>query len=301
MCLLMVTMGQLPERKHLVNASENNPDGYGYAVNHGDRIVTGRSMNYEKLIDRFYAEMQKSKNPIGMFHARYTTHGTTMLENNHPFRVDNRKDLILAHNGMLPITPRVGDDRSDTRIFAEDVLGAIGVEELDNKDTFSRLEHFAQGNKIAILSTAPELRDSVYILNEHLGHWTGDIWWSNSGYQTSYYSNSYKTKYPTGYYGSGWDTDSTAWGTELQAYSSTKKNWWEDPKDEYVIAQMQQQSDDFLCYHCQTPVSEDELIHGVCDECDSCLDCFENVHACMCYRKPISKLYTTNDLIEIDY
>ena len=296
MCLLMVTMGQLPDRQHLINASENNPDGYGFAVNHGDRIVTGRSMNYEKLIDRFYAEMQKSKTPIGMFHARYTTHGKTMLENNHPFRIDGRKDLVLAHNGMLPITPRLGDERSDTRIFAEDILGSIGVEELDSKDTFARLEHFTAGSKVAILSTAPELKYPVYIMNEHLGHWKGEIWWSNSGYEYSYYSK----KYPTGYYGSTnyYDLDSAAWGTEMEAYDSNKSsNWWNDPKDAYNVAQMQMESDDFLCYNCQTPMDDDALITGVCDECESCLDCFMDVHACMCYTKP-AKVYSSQELIQ---
>lgn len=297
MCLLMVTMGQLPDRKYLVNASINNPDGFGFAVNHGDRIVTGRSMNYEKLIDRFYAEMSKSEQPIGMYHARYTTHGKTMLDNNHPFRIDGRKDLVLAHNGMLPITPRKGDDRSDTRIFAENILGSIGVEELDDKSTFAKLEHFASGSKVAILSTAPELQYPVYILNEELGHWNGEIWWSNSGYQTSYYS-----KYPTGYYGSTgyYDTDSAAWGTELGYYRGNSSNWWNDPKDEYNIAKMQSESDFFLCYNCQTPQDEEALLTGLCDECDSCLDCFALAHDCMCYSKPEpKKVYSIHDLVEM--
>lgn len=252
MCLLMVTMGELPKREYLVNASQNNPDGYGFAVNHGDHIVTGRSMKYEFLIDRFYAEMSKSDNPVGMFHARLTTHGTTTLENNHPFRVDGRKDIVLGHNGMLPIEPRVGDKRSDTRIFAEDVLGSIGVEGLDNRDTFRRLEDFTSGSKVAILSTAPELRDSVYILNEHLGHWTNDIWWSNSGYLHSYaYS---------GYY---------------------KQNWWTDSKTEVKVEAPSEYTD--TCYVCGNVLDENQMVEYTCTQCNSCLDCFEHTSACMCY------------------
>ena len=299
MCLLMVTMGELPKREYLVNASENNPDGYGFAVHHGDNIVTGRSMKYEHLIDRFYAEMAKSENPIGVFHARYTTHGKTTLENNHPFRVDGRKDIILAHNGMLPITPRAGDDRSDTRIFAEDVLGAIGIEALDDKKTFQALETFAAGSKLAILTTAPALRDTVYILNEHLGHWDGNIWWSNSGYMNSYYSfgsKSYSTKsYSGGYYGSA-----GAWESEMYKNDGhiIGRNWWNDPDDEYVAKSVSTDVVD-ACYTCGQALTEADLYDGVCTLCNSCLDCFEHAATCMCYTP--SKVHSSVQLLDYEY
>lgn len=274
MCLLMVTLGKLPERKHLENAAANNPDGFGFAVHHGDRIVTGRSMEASGLIDRFYAEMSRSHNPMGMFHARFTTHGKTMLENNHPFRVDGRKDLVLAHNGMLPITPKAGDDRSDTRIFAENVLGAIGIEALDDRDTFDKLETFAAGSKIALLSTAPELRDSVYILNEHLGDWEGDIWWSNSGYRYDYNS---RYSYGGHTYG-GWRTESTIIG----------KHWWEDtdsPTKYYDDEDMPEIS----CMVCMNLLTESSLQDGACYACNSCLECFMHMEECMCYRPVLKK------------
>jgi hypothetical protein len=280
-------MGQLPKREYLVNASENNPDGYGFAVHHGDRIVTGRSMKYENLLDRFYAEMTKSKNPIGMFHARYTTHGTTMLENNHPFRVDGRKDIILAHNGMLPITPRAGDERSDTRIFAEDVLGAIGVQALDDKSTFTKLEDFASGSKIAILSTSPELRDSVYILNEHLGHWEGDIWWSNTGYKTNY-SYGYG-KSSSSYYGNSW------WNKQVEKVDSTiiGRHWWQEETQTVIEEQIPSE----VCYVCANPIEEQEYHEGICSLCNSCLDCYEHASACLCYM-PHARVHSSMDLIE---
>lgn len=278
MCLLMVTLGTLPKREHLVNASENNPDGYGFAVNHGDRIVTGRSMKYEGLLDRFYAEMAKSDSPVGMFHARYTTHGTTSLDNNHPFRVDGRKDIILAHNGMLPITPRTGDIRSDTRIFAEDVLGSIGIEQLDDKSTFKTLEEFAAGSKIAIMTNAPELRDSIYILNESLGHWDGDIWWSNSTYKTQYTYASYGT----GYYGGSSGVYSGEYNT---AHIIGKKNWYEFDNDYPTTSKIETVEE---CKVCTNLVSGDDAMFGVCPVCNSCMDCMEHTHSCMCYSTPAS-------------
>jgi hypothetical protein len=274
MCLLMVTLGRLPKREYLENAAANNPDGFGFAVHHGDRIVTGRSMESSGLIDRFYAEMSRSNHPIGMFHARFTTHGKTMLENNHPFRVDGRKDLVLAHNGMLPITPKAGDDRSDTRIFAENVLGAIGIEALDDKDTFRKLEQFASGSKVALLSTAPELRDSVYILNEHLGDWEHDIWWSNSGYKYDMSYSRYNTMYG-GHYG-GWSDESSVIG---------KRTWWEQAEaddDDYNDLDFTKPVD-MTCLVCVQQLTEGSLMDGVCWSCNTCLDCYDSAGSCMCW------------------
>ena len=273
MCLLMVTMGEIPKRDFLYNAAENNPDGFGFAVNHGDRIITGRSMKHERLIERFIDEMGKSDNPVGMFHSRYTTHGATTLENNHPFRVDGRHDTVLAHNGMLPITPRTGDTRSDTRIFAEDILGSVGLEQLDDKQGFKTLEEFAYGSKIAILTNAPELRDQVYILNESDGHWDGSIWWSNSSYKYSY---SYKKPYSSKYYYS----DAQAWGDGGTVVGGTTGgNWWND--DEYE--KVDNAYADVICGMCAAVLREDDFMGGVCNTCDSCIDCEEHINLCMCY------------------
>lgn len=289
MCLLMVTMGALPKREYLVNASINNPDGYGFAVRHDDRIVTGRSMKYDKLIDRFYEEMGKSNNPIGMFHARYTTHGKTMLENNHPFRVDGRKDIVLAHNGMLPITPRDGDERSDTRIFAEDILGSIGVQELDDRDTFDKLETFTAGSKIAILSTSPELRDPVYILNETLGHWEGDIWWSNSGYRYSYPTYSYGGKYGSGY---------ALWNKDYKAVDEgiIGRHWWEEEESTVIGENRVEWVSEEPCYVCGAALTESDYHDGICDTCNSCLDCYEHAVSCMCYNP--TKIHSSRNLIK---
>jgi hypothetical protein len=265
----MVSLGEIPSREYLYNASENNPHGYGFAVNHGDRIVTGRSMKYERLIERFITEMGQSENPTGMYHARYSTHGTTTLENNHPFRVDGRKDIVLGHNGMLPITPRAGDNRSDTRIFAEETLGSIGIEQLDDKDGFRRLEQFTAGSKVAILTNAPELRDSVYILNEDDGHWDKGIWWSNTGYKNSYGYSNY------GYGGSLW-----------AGSNSQSKYWWNDTDDDYITSNATEVKELSTtdCTTCGNLMIDEEIMYGICNVCNTCIDCQEHAVTCMCYN-----------------
>jgi len=268
MCLLMVSMGQVPNYNYITNANNNNPDGFGFAIHTGDRIVTSRGMNPQKTVDKFYDTLDKAgDNFVAIYHARITTHGDSIVENAHPFRVDGRKDIILAHNGMLPVHPRASDKRSDTRIFAESILPNMGVEMLDDKYSFARLEEWAAGSKLAILSTAPELRDSVYIVNEHLGEWVGDIWWSNSSYKNTH------TFYGSGYYGKQgnlWATDSLLDADRKYLTSITSSNQMHTGLE--------------ICYTCMQEVDEESYQEGICSICNSCLDCYEQAFTCMCYN-----------------
>ncbi len=266
MCLLMVTMGQVPDYNSIVNASNNNPDGFGYAIHYGDRIITSRGMNAQKTIDKFFNALEGAGTDfVAMYHARITTHGDSIIENAHPFRVGGRKDIILGHNGMLPIHPKKGDRRSDTRIFAEDILPNLGVESLDDKDSFKRLEGWAAGSKLAILTTAPELRDSVYIVNEDLGTWDKDVWWSNSSYKHSY------TFYGSGYYSRG------LWSSEDLLDADRKA----------LTAELEQV--DYTCYVCMSKVTEEGLYDGVCTVCNSCLECYDHAVACLCYNPTVAQ------------
>jgi glutamine amidotransferase len=272
----MVTLGELPSREHLENACINNDDGFGWAVHHGDEIVTFRSMNSTDAIDSFYNQMSLSDNSAGMFHARITTHGSSMVENNHPFKVGGRNDIILGHNGMLPVFPKAGDVRSDTRIFAEEILPSIGVDALDDRQGWKMLEEFASGSKLAIFSTAPELRDGIYIVNEDLGSWDSKngIWWSNSSYQ---YRWNYRTAY-SGYYNTGslWAEESTVLGHK---------------KDDVI-----HDWNDNACTLCLSPLDEDNFNDGICYVCNSCLDCFEAAYQCLCYN-PTSEVRNSADLV----
>ena len=266
MCLLMVTMGQVPDYNSIVNASNNNPDGFGYAIHYGDRIITSRGMNAQRTIDKFFDALDGAGTDfVAMYHARITTHGDSIIENAHPFRVGGRKDIILGHNGMLPIHPKQGDRRSDTRIFAEDILPNLGVESLDDKDSFKRLEGWAAGSKLAILTNAPELRDSVYIVNEDLGTWDKDVWWSNSSYKHSY------TFYGSGYYSRG------LWSSEDLLDADRKA----------LTAELEQA--DYTCYVCMSKVTEEGLYDGVCTVCNSCLECYDHAVACLCYNPTVAQ------------
>lgn len=249
MCLLMVSSPKAqPTRDELLIACANNPDGFGWAVNIGHKIITGKSFNAEHSVRTFLDLLRKYPSAWGLFHARIATHGAVCIDNTHPYKVGGRSDLILAHNGVLGIELEKGETRSDSRVFAEDWLPALGVGVLDDEQEFSQLETLCSGSKLAILSTAPELKKPVYIINENLGHWSAGLWWSNHSYKigSSFWS------------GSAWSLF--------------------DSDGESVTGE---DSFAFDCLVCGGfAIDKDATI---CDTCDACLYCGEYFGHCVCY------------------
>jgi hypothetical protein len=253
MCLLMVAQaGATPKDSYLRCACHNNPDGFGYAIHAGDRIVTGRGMNWGSVVDEYYETLERYPDSWSMFHARLATHGSETKSNCHPFRVGGNEKLILAHNGILPLTLPKRETRSDTRYFAEVVLPRWSKKEghisgiLDNPENFKQLEKWASGNKLAIFSTFKKLSKPVYIVNESLGTWDDGIWWSNSSHKDMY-----------------------RW-----VYSEKPV----DSKEEEVVYNYE-----WNCYICEAAIDDNALDYGRCNSCNSCLDCYENEQTCLCY------------------
>jgi hypothetical protein len=254
MCLLMVARpNATPTEQQLTCACQNNPDGFGYAIHLGDKIITKRSMDYIGLMDEFFADREKYPDTWAMFHARYTTHGKTNKSNCHPFRVGNSDKLILAHNGILPLKMPVTEHRSDTRFFAEEVLPRWGIELLDDPKRFAGVERWATGSKLVIFSALKKLEKPVYIINEKAGHWANDVWWSNDGYKHSYNWYSYKGSSKKLTYGYAPEYDDMSYDT-------------------------------FECGFCTHVVSEEAFMSGICDRCFSCLDCLQVQQDCLCYN-----------------
>jgi len=191
MCLLVVASpNSTPRKKDLECASCNNPHGFGFAVITPNGIVTGRGMSSKKVIKKFLEVRKEFPSSYAMYHARYATHGVKNDDNCHPFRVPSKYDTYLAHNGILDINISAGDRRSDTRIFAEDTLFAMGgVTALDDAHVWTMVSKWALGSKIVIFTLDPDANDQCYIINENAGHWDNEgMWWSNSTYKESTWS-----------------------------------------------------------------------------------------------------------------
>ena len=191
MCLLVVASpNSTPRKKDLECASCNNPHGFGFAVVTPTGIITGRGMSSKKVIKKFLEVRKEFPNSYAMFHARYATHGVKNEDNCHPFKVPSKYDTYLAHNGILDINISAGDRRSDTRIFAEDTLFAMGgVTALDDAHVWTMVSKWALGSKIVVFTLDPDANDQCYIINENAGHWDNEgMWWSNSTYKESTWS-----------------------------------------------------------------------------------------------------------------
>lgn len=271
MCLLCVFQpGASPTRQELENSAASNPHGFGYAFLMHDRIITGRGMDATDVIDRFMRLREGYPDVWAMFHARYATHGVTDKSNCHPFRVDGDPNIVLAHNGILPIDVPRGENRSDTRIFADDHLPNY-LEWLDDPTGFQLLEDWASGSKVAIFSLDKRLENNVYIINENLGHWDNGRWWSNSSYKTTPYIGHYSSKSMRAY--GGWlDEEWVSDNRTDSCGTATMTEWWKRSGEE-------------SCVYCSNPLSSQEWDWGYCDFCKSCLECAMDIVDCECYRQ----------------
>lgn len=267
MCLLCVMEPNVtPTKEQLMNATSNNPDGFGYAFHCGDRIITGRGMDAEEVVDRFLRIREGLPHTWAMFHARYTTHGSTTKANCHPFRMNGDPSTIIGHNGIIPINVPKGDDRSDTRYFADEWLPEL-IELLDDQQGFSELEQLVGASKVAVFTHDPRLQHQVYILNEQMGHWANGIWWSNDTYKYDWYATYKSVRSNTPTYGSG----GAWWDDEYPSYYQSGKDYglFDDYKDE--------------CQVCWSKLGDVDYDGGVCTMCNCCLECTDYYLECMCY------------------
>mgnify|MGYP003346971101 CR=1 FL=1 len=171
MCLLVVCEpNSTPKREDLHNGACSNPHGFGFSIDTGTEIITERSMSARKSIDRFLELREQYPNGYAMWHARFATHGSNTVDNCHPFTVGEDPSTYLGHNGVLPVLEYKGLDWSDTRIFATDILPAMGgVSALDNPQLLNMIEDFTTGSKLCVLTVDPRAENQCYIIHEEKG------------------------------------------------------------------------------------------------------------------------------------
>ena len=262
MCMLcVIPPNVIPSRQKLENSALNNPHGFGFAivVPSENRIHVERTMNADTSINRFLEMRGKYPEGYAMWHARYATHGSTTVDNCHPFQVGVGNNLTyLAHNGILPIIEPQGDDRSDTRIFAEDLLPAIGgVTALDNPQVSNLIEDFTGGSKVCILTVDPRAEYQCYLYHAEKGKKDeSGVWWSNdSCYLDTYTRGSWKSVNPLDF---GLSESSPKTGgldfavcTVCETYTDTNMLEWDE---------------------------------SFCVTCGSCYECESYITNCMCYQ-----------------
>jgi len=178
MCLIIYKdVGEEIKEGWLDNASDSNPDGFGLSYIHPEEgLTTFRTLDYDEFKKEYRRlESSHADSPF-ILHFRKTTDGTTTVDNCHPFKVG---DLSVFHNGMIrECKPKKGDDRSDTRIFCEDVLSNLPEGWFDNEAMLDILEYYIGASKLVVMDE----EGTVTFLNESSGHWLGKVWMSNYSY-----------------------------------------------------------------------------------------------------------------------
>lgn len=247
----MCILSYLPPSVHvdeegLFNGGMRNPDGHGWAIVVNRAIISGKSLNLYEALEEFGGARKEHPDGPALFHSRWATHGTVDVSNVHPFPVGGSPSTVVAHNGILPAAahPGAGDERSDTRKFADEILPRQ-FRRLDRRKVQRRLSEWCgSGNKLVILTADARYRRAAYIINETLGEWdraTG-IWHSNGDYR-----------------------DQPSWlDDELEAQRRCGAGDWPD----------------YLCLLCQYGEIDR---NGYCEICRACQDCQEHIADCLCW------------------
>lgn len=253
MCIIICGFGSaLPTRAQLEYSCINNQDGFGWGVVLADSsILVGKSMTAKTAIDDYLTCVASNQDSVAAsgFWARIATHGATNISNCQPFTVGDGSGSVMFHNGILPLYADKSEVRSDSRCFAEDVLPQLGgVAALESQGVWDVVSAFADGSKLVFLNPNPQ--NPLTIVNEKLGHWVGDVWYSNKSYEK--YTSIYTPRYTTG-----------------TVQYKTEEDF--DSVDSALA--------DNLCFYCFR-----HLVAGTCDYCGWCWDCDEATSACLCWN-----------------
>ena len=202
MCLIIVKPSgvAMPSDKYIVNAYNNNSDGFGIAWRQQgmSRVVIQKGI---MTIAGVFSLLDSIKDPLNktiMMHFRLATEGKICPENCHPFPISNKVSQLqalevesryaIAHNGIILAfnSKRWGatvyggtwnKDLSDTQEFILDYLAGMG-KALFNPKVLELIHEYTE-SKFAILS--PDAIKLIGDFEEENG-----LYYSNTSYKWQY-------------------------------------------------------------------------------------------------------------------
>ena len=148
MCLIIFSPdAKLPPHADVVEAAQGNPDGIGIMSARGVQKFLGRKRIRKAW--RVINELASDAIPFAV-HFRWATHGDVTPQNVHPFPVPGA-NAMLMHNGVLCTAAKATREKSDTRIFADEVAPKylLGVDCPTERRT--GLERESSGNRLLLM------------------------------------------------------------------------------------------------------------------------------------------------------
>lgn len=178
MCIAILNTNGKLSKQTFKTCWGNNPHGGGIAWSDGNKVHTFKEIKSVSTMYTKYCEL-RDQFPDGniLIHFRIATHGRINETNCHPFKVSNK--LAFIHNGMIS-SPTLGKspDFSDTYLFNQLILQKLPKNFVNNEAILSMMADFIGYSKLIFLSA----NNDWCIVNESLGIWDGDNWFSNDSY-----------------------------------------------------------------------------------------------------------------------
>lgn len=206
MCILITTTASNLRRVFFETAGlidsiyERNSDGLGLMFMSDDGVPTALKHLPANLADAhkwLFDNVPTDERPIAM-HARFATHGHVDLHNCHPYPLDGG---WLMHNGVLSISTKADESRSDTYHYATSFLEGQ-ADNIFASAAGRRLlgDHIGSSNKFAYLATDGQ----IHVVNRSAGVEYEGMWFSNTYawdvglLDTTWYRHSSYTSYTSG-------------------------------------------------------------------------------------------------------
>lgn len=193
MCIIAIQpKNEIISEQTLANCWDNNNDGAGimYAID-GKIIVHKELHSFDKFLS--YKKQVDKLNVNIVLHFRISTSGMIDKNNIHPFKVN--ENLYFCHNGILDINVPIGSKINDTQIYNNVFMKGMNPRFIYNESTRNLIQYSINKNKFVFLDNKGEF----FILNEQLGTWDENKWFSNDSYLYSY---NYKSGKNYGYFDS---------------------------------------------------------------------------------------------------
>ena len=195
MCIaILAKPGKRLTEEQIKNCWKNNSDGAGFAyISNAEMVVVKELKKVKRFIKLYKKHEATSKNSPMLIHFRIRTHGEVSISNTQPIQISNRCTFI--HNGVIGAMPD-NPVHSDTVMFKNYILRYMNDGFHTKPKILTMIERITGFSKLVFLHT-----DGTYsIVQESLGKWEENIWYSNESHKTWVTKKKSTTTVQTGVY-----------------------------------------------------------------------------------------------------